>query len=283
MEEIRFPARDGYELAGTLYRPEKPAGPAVLINSATAVPRGYYRKFAAMLRDRGCTVLTYDYRGIGGSRPEELRGFPARMRDWGTLDLAGAADFLLERYPGLPLVEVGHSAGGQLPGLDPDVDRAVRMLFVSCQSGYWQLFDAPFRYQLYLLWRVVLPAATRLVGYLPARSLGLGEDLPQGVLLEWSAWGLTPGYMFGDPSLETHHGAFEGKLLSLSVSDDAWASKISVDALAERYENARVQRRHVTPGDAAVARLGHFGFFKLDPENPLWAECADWLMAKGAT
>jgi len=41
---------------------------AVLINSATAVPRKVYRGFAGYLAGRGCAVLTYDYRGTGDSR-----------------------------------------------------------------------------------------------------------------------------------------------------------------------------------------------------------------------
>ena len=68
--ETRIPARDGYALAATLYRPTGAARGAVIVSSATAVPRRFYRHFAAELAGAGYTVVTYDYRGIGDSAPE---------------------------------------------------------------------------------------------------------------------------------------------------------------------------------------------------------------------
>jgi len=68
-DDITLPAADGYLLGATLFLPRIGARHhAVLINSATAVPRKIYRGFAAYLARRGCAVLTYDYRGIGDSR-----------------------------------------------------------------------------------------------------------------------------------------------------------------------------------------------------------------------
>ncbi|MGY4296316.1 putative alpha/beta hydrolase [Bradyrhizobium sp. i1.4.4] len=92
IDEISFPATDGYPLAGTLFLPRGTKRHAVLINSATAVPRKIYRGFASYLAHRGCAVLTYDYRGIGDSRqpamvgynqPKSLVGFKASMSGTG--------------------------------------------------------------------------------------------------------------------------------------------------------------------------------------------------------
>ncbi|RTM11506.1 MAG: alpha/beta hydrolase, partial [Bradyrhizobiaceae bacterium] len=96
IDEISFPASDGYGLTGTLFLPRGAKRHAVLINSATAVPRKIYRGFASYLAHRGCAVLTYDYRGIGDSRlpamvgynqPKSLVGFKASMSDWAALDV----------------------------------------------------------------------------------------------------------------------------------------------------------------------------------------------------
>ncbi|MEL6548507.1 MAG: alpha/beta hydrolase, partial [Myxococcota bacterium] len=84
MTDLEVPARDGYPLSATWLTGGRRV---VVINSATAVPRRFYRHFAEHLRDAGYSVLTYDYRGIGGSRPKTLRGFPARMRDWALQDM----------------------------------------------------------------------------------------------------------------------------------------------------------------------------------------------------
>jgi predicted alpha/beta hydrolase len=35
------------------------------------------------LTECGYFTLTYDYRGIGNSKPESLKGFQANLEDWG--------------------------------------------------------------------------------------------------------------------------------------------------------------------------------------------------------
>jgi predicted alpha/beta hydrolase len=99
IDDITFPATDGYLLRASLYLPRRARRNAVLINSATAVPRKIYKGFASYLASRGCAVLTYDYRGIGDSRqksfvgynqPRSLVGFPASMSEWAARDVTAA-------------------------------------------------------------------------------------------------------------------------------------------------------------------------------------------------
>jgi hypothetical protein len=94
VDDIMLSASDGYALAATLFLPRGTKHSTVLINSATAVPRKIYRAFATYLAGRGCVVLTYDYRGIGGSRPQRLAGFAATMSDWVVLDVASAVTWI---------------------------------------------------------------------------------------------------------------------------------------------------------------------------------------------
>src|ERR1700709_498904 len=75
IDDITFPARDGYLLGASLFLPRGAKRHAVLINSAAAVPRKIYRGFAGYLARRGCAVLTYDYRGTGDSRQKSLVGY----------------------------------------------------------------------------------------------------------------------------------------------------------------------------------------------------------------
>src|ERR1700738_2148563 len=80
IDDITFPAADGYLLGATLFLPRGTKRHAVLINSATAVPRRLYRGFAGYLARRGCAVLTYDYRGTGDSRQKTPVGYnPAQL------------------------------------------------------------------------------------------------------------------------------------------------------------------------------------------------------------
>jgi predicted alpha/beta hydrolase len=67
-----IPALDGHPLAADVFPgAEIGAGPPllVIVNSAMGVSRRYYGAFARHLAGQGMQVVTYDYRGIGGSAP----------------------------------------------------------------------------------------------------------------------------------------------------------------------------------------------------------------------
>jgi pimeloyl-ACP methyl ester carboxylesterase len=74
-------ASDGYPLHGFVWRhavaDSGAARPLAIINPATSVRCRYYAPFAAYLHAHGFDVISYDYRGIGESRPASLRGFNA--------------------------------------------------------------------------------------------------------------------------------------------------------------------------------------------------------------
>ena len=129
-QHITFPARDNTELTGTLFEPKTAPHTVLLINSGTGIPRRFYTRFARHAASRGFAVLTYDYRGIGDSAPDSLRGYSARYRDWGQQDVPGAISWLTARFPSLPLTVIGHSTGGQQLGLAGNVNRVI-MTFCS--------------------------------------------------------------------------------------------------------------------------------------------------------
>src|ERR1700747_1988781 len=131
INDLWVTARDGYQLAATEFLPGGPPRVAIVINSATAVPRRIYRGFATYLAERGFAVLTYDYRGVAGSRPKSLVGFSARMRDWAALDVTFAREHARARWPDLQLATVGHSFGGQAIGLLPNNDLISRTLMIA--------------------------------------------------------------------------------------------------------------------------------------------------------
>ena len=70
----------------------------------------------AFSRESGIPTLTYDYRGIGLSRPRALRGFRAAIEDWAEYDCAGAIAWLRERYPRRAILGIAHSIGALLVG-----------------------------------------------------------------------------------------------------------------------------------------------------------------------
>jgi len=126
---MQFAATDGFTLHGTLY---EGGADAILIASALGVKRRYYDAFAHAAVARGFTVFTFDYRGIGESRPSSLRGFNASMHDWGALDLPAAIDQLKGARS---ITLVGHSAGGQIPGLASNVNAIDRLVRTAQGAG----------------------------------------------------------------------------------------------------------------------------------------------------
>jgi predicted alpha/beta hydrolase len=288
-DDIIVPAVDGYPLGATLFLPRGAKRQAVLINSATAVPRKVYKDFAGYLAKRGCVVLTYDYRGTGDSRPKavsgynqpkSLAGFNASMSGWAALDVTAAVMWMRERYQTLPLGYVGHSFGGQALGLIPNNIEVSRALLVASQAGYWKLFASPERYRVYAAMNFVLLPLTRVLGYAPGWA-GLGMDLPKGVFEQWTNWVNSPRYLFDDAALTavSNFANFKGALRALCISDDPWATWPAVELLCSGFGAAKPEIISITPADAGVAKIGHFGFFRPEHRDTLWRGAAEWLEA----
>jgi predicted alpha/beta hydrolase len=289
IDDITFPAADGYLLGASLFLPRGAKRHAVLINSATAVPRKIYRGFAGYLAGRGCAVLTYDYRGIGDSRqkavvgynqPKSLVGFKASMSDWAELDVTAAVAWMRERYHTLPLSYVGHSFGGQALGLLANNTEVSRALLVAAQAGYWRLIASPERYRVYTMLKFVGVPLTRLLGYAPAWS-GIAEDLPRDVFLQWVSWVMHKRYLFDDPKLGglKNFSQFHGAMRALAMSDDPWATRPSVELLCSGFTSITPEILTIAPADTGVAKIGHFGFFRSDHRDTLWQSAGDWIQA----
>jgi len=278
VQDTTIPARDGYPLAATVFAPQGPPRGAILINSGTAVPRKFYRGFASYLAERGLAALTYDYRGIAGSRPPSLRGFNVRMRDWASLDVAAAIDHVRQGWPAADLSVVGHSFGGQAVGLVPNNGEISRALLVAAHAAYWRLMPSPERYRVYVMMRFVGVPVARALGYVPG-ILGIGEDLPRDVFIEWTRWVSNRRYFFDDPTLTAleNFPRYRGALRAICLTDDPWANAPAVDLLCSGFTGTNPQRLDIRPGDVAAKRIGHFGFFRLEHRDTLWREAADWL------
>lgn len=275
---VEFAARDGYRLAGTLHRPRTPNRRAVLIQAASGVKQEYYGKFAAYLATRGFAALTFDYRGIGRSRPAgSLRGFGASMRDWAEKDIAGALDHLQRATQGARLIGVGHSFGGQAYGLVPGNERYVAALTFGSQSGYWRHWAGRGRAGMWFITHLLLPGVSRAMGYFPSRRFGQGEDLPRGVAIEWASWCRNPGYLVGALGAQEAYAKFRAPIRSYVATDDSYAPPRSVEAFLEFYPSATRKLEQVDPARHGGAPIGHFGYFRERFEDSLWKDAAEWM------
>ena len=161
--ELRIVAPDGISLAATVWDPagRAPGGRAVVIASATGVLRGFYASFAAWLSTQGFAVVTFDYRGMGGSR---VGAHEPAMHDWGERDLASVVEWAARSLgDGTHAAIVGHSVGGQLVGLLPEPARVSALVTIGSQSGDFRLWPLPARLAMAVVWYgvVVAPCGAR--------------------------------------------------------------------------------------------------------------------------
>jgi len=274
-ETVRISTADGYVLGGTLLRAAD-SKRVVIIHGATAVPHLFYRRFAEFLQSRGLTVLLYDFRGVGASAPDSLKGFKAKCSDWGMLDMPATVSWVQATLEAERIYFVGHSAGGQQAGLLEDPDKVDAMLTVCAQSGYWRLQGGWEKLNVMLQVFLIIPLLVRIVGYLPWSRFAKAEDLPAGVALQWARWCRHRDYLHRDQSLPLQRfKQFSAPVLAYSIDDDKWGTTEAVDALTvSSYPHA--ERRHIVPAVYDVDRLGHMGYFRKGSEA-LWREAVDWL------
>ncbi len=268
-------ARDGTKLAATFFEPSTPNGGAILLNSGTGIPRQFYAAFAGHLASRGFAVLTYDYRGIGGS--EKPAG--ATMEEWGGIDQASMIDHLAALAPGARRALIGHSFGGQVLGLADNIGELAAAVLVCTQSGHWRHWPpGKRRLRMLALWWLLIPGLTAMTGRFPGSWVGTA-DLPAGIARSWARWGRSPHYVCdarGAP-LRPHNDEVTFPLRWLSFTDDPIAPHSAVEALRPYYPNACFERLHLSPSDTGVESVGHFGFFRKSMPRRPWDEIADWL------
>jgi predicted alpha/beta hydrolase len=278
-EDITLKAADGTALAATFYRAL--SDQFIVVASATAVPRGFYRRFAQFVQQQGVNVITVDYRGIGGSAPESLRGFMPEYADWSRLDLAAAVDFAAARGR---VWLVGHSLGGHAIGQLPDPNLLQAAYVCGTGAGWHGYMTKSEQRKVWLMWNVIGPLATRLLGYQPMSRLGMGEDIPVSIYRQWKRWCGFPRYFFDDPEAAAITAPFAGVKIPIAASvsvDDLWAPPASRDAFFSGYVNAQVERIDLTPQKFGVSQIGHMGYFRAAVGAHLWPQIMNWLGTRG--
>ena len=217
-----LPAIDGHPLGASLFEPRGPARGTLIVHGATATPQRFYRGFARHLAEGGVRVVTYDYRGVGESRPASLRGYRATMTEWARLDARAMHRHVGGYFGAGPVAVLGHSFGGQLVGLIDEPRDVAAALFVGAQLGYYGHWPPLQRARLAVVWRALVPAFNATLGYLPGRA-GIGEDLPRGVAEEWARWCTHPEYLVSEhPDAVARFGRFDRPAAFYSFTDDEY-------------------------------------------------------------
>ncbi|MDD3764665.1 MAG: hypothetical protein PHP86_15345 [Nevskiales bacterium] len=129
------------------------------------------------------------------------------------------------------------------------------------------------------IWYLAVPVATRLTDPTPARLLG--AELPRDIAREWARWCRHPDFIVDarGRALRAGFERYRGRMRLIAIADDAfYAPPDAVAALARMYTHADVELDTISPADAGVESIGHFGFFRSAMPRRLWQSSADWLV-----
>lgn len=270
----RIVCPDGVVLSGIWYEPSVAGVSAtVVVATGAAAAARFYRGFCEYLAGAGFRVLCFDFRSVGDSRRLPIRrDRESGFSTWIEQDYPAVLHFAKSSRPDLPLLVVGHSAGGWMSGINPGVAQVDGILGVAALSGFWRHMARPHRYAHWLAWHVLVPVATRLLGFWPG-LIGFNANMPPRFGQEFARWGRHPDFVFSDAALAASQRAseFRGAMHLLQIADDPWGTPAAVAAYAARFPNARRRSIEVIdPSNVSNVALGHFGFFRRQHGAALW-------------
>ncbi len=281
MKDFTLYTQDGTAITATLFNPIGPARAGIIINSATAVGRHYYRAFAHFLCEQGYTVITYDYRGIGDSITKPLRDNSLTMKAWGEQDFNGVIAWADMEFPALNWHCIGHSVGGQIIGLAKLNTKLASVYLVAAQSGNWRNWGLISQPKLWLIWYLLIPLLSRVLGYFPGVLMG-GENLPEKIARQWGQWCRNSHYIC-DESGQPYRPYFSSltkKMCFVQLTDDhAFAPMKAVKQLHSFYDKADKSIVKISPEHFGQKNIGHFGYFKKHNEQGLWQHALRWIEA----
>ena len=263
--------KNGAKICLHLFKPENDRKKLLLINSATGVRQQIYFSFAAYFRRNGFTVITYDYEGIGLSKPAYQKKCKASMKSWGSQDFRLVTDFIVENFPSHQKYCLGHSVGALIVGMNESSKIFEKLIFVATQNAYIGNLKWKTKIEAFLGFGFAQPFFKELMGYFPANWFGLGESLPKNCAYDWRTLILNKKSTnkllnkTSDFSRDLDQNVFV-----LYAEDDVWLTEKGVKSLLnDTYPNLKPKFRILKSSESEKGKIGHVNYFRSYHEN-LW-------------
>lgn len=263
IKTVHISAKDGYLLTATLWKCANPSS-IVTISAGTCIKRAFYQRFATWLHQHNIDVLTYDYRGVGDSRPANLKGFKGSIVDWAKKDIAGVIDWMVDNYPSQKRIMVGHSMGGQVVGLAPNINQLNLLIPVAASYGNWQNYATGHKRKVGINWATLFPILTWWYGYFPASKYNMGEDWPKGVTWDWWSWGLRRlphSTILNNQEIPHFYQDTTIPISAYFTADDLMATAKTIPHFKQDFANAALTVRTLSPAELGIEKIGHMGMF----------------------
>ena len=277
MKELLLKTSDDSAISVKIFEPENPNGKLLVINAATGVKQQVYFSFAKYFAENGIVVITYDYSGIGESKPEKMKGSEASMRSWGTVDYKAVTQFIKTNYPNHRKFCLGHSVGALIIGMNEDSQIFEKLIFVATQDAYTGNLKLSVALTALLGFGIAVPFTTKLFGYFPAHRFGLGESLPKDVAYDWRTLILHQKStkrlyekINKDFSKELNREVF-----IIHAEDDHWVTMKGMENLMKNvYPNLKKTYREIKISESEKKEIGHVNFFR-SFNRKLWKTVLD--------
>ena len=265
MQQLFLKTSDHNLISVTVFEPQNPNGKLLLINSATGVKQQVYFSFAKHFAENGFTAITYDYRGIGDSKPKKMNGFHATMRIWGTDDFKTVTDFIKKNYQNHQKFCLGHSVGALIIGMNENAHIFDKFIFVATQDAYIGNLKANIAASAVLGFGIAVPLTTKFFGYFPAHRFGLGESLPKGVAYDWRTLILnkkSTSRLY--EKIATHFSKdLKQETFIIHAEDDPWVTMKGMENLMNNvYPHLKKTYREIKVSDSEKGEIGHINFFR---------------------
>lgn len=265
MKELVLQTPDHFPISVKIFEPEIPNRKLLVINSATGVKQQVYFSFAKYLAAQGFTVITYDYRGIGESKPRKMKGFEASMRIWGTRDFKTITTFIKENYPDYTKFCLGHSVGALILGMNEDSVIFKKFIFVATQDAYIGHLSWRVAVTAALGFGIAVPVTVILKGYFPAHRFGLGESLPKGSAYDWRTLILNKKSTsrLYEKIEKDHSKDLNQEAFIIHAEDDSWVTMKGMESLMNNsYPNMKKTYQEIKVSESPKKQVGHINFFR---------------------
>jgi len=266
---------DGTRIWINVYLPEKDNGKVIVIAPAIGITAQFYHLFSRFFRQQGYLIISFDYRGLGKSEPQKLRGYKATLYQWAVQDVNAVLLYAKHKFQKHEIIYIGHCVGGEIIGLAPASQYINKMVLVSTALTCEKLWPWYYRVRLKVL-KSINRILTWVFGYLPAFLFSKNKRLPKGVLREMANWCDSPNGLF-DVYPDNNYRKLSIPVMAYSFTDDWLCPPKAVKELLNHFTNASITWYHFNPKELGSSQIGHTDFFHLSMKSILWDSLLRWL------
>ncbi|WP_314244480.1 alpha/beta fold hydrolase [Empedobacter tilapiae] len=272
MKEFILETSDKYPIAVTSFGENNATNKIIVISSAIGVKQTFYAKYATYLANKGYLIFTYDYRGIGESKPDKMKDFHAHFIDWADKDFLSLTQYIEEFYPSHEKYLIGHSIGGIMIGLTQAYRAYDKIITIGSQFGYIKNFHQKDKPKVNFFFRIAIPVLSSIYGFFPSQKVGMGEPIPRGIASDWKKLITKEQSILGyAEETQNLYDEITKPILIISLDDDFMATPKSVDLFAKIVlKNAKKKRLNIIPREYGLTKIGHLDFFREKYKNELW-------------